>query len=55
MGCLKGESKAKKREARFECDRCGARAKKKDQVCKPVKLAPAKEKSTAKKEDKKGK
>ena len=38
MGCLKGESEVKKKDAKFACDKCGARAKKKDHVCKPVKL-----------------
>jgi hypothetical protein len=38
MSCLKGESEAKKKEARFACEKCGAAAKKKSHVCKPVKL-----------------
>jgi predicted RNA-binding Zn-ribbon protein involved in translation (DUF1610 family) len=38
MGCLKGESEVKKKAAKFECAKCGAKAKKKDHVCKPVKL-----------------
>lgn len=46
MDCLKGESKVKKQEARFECGKCGAKVKKKDQVCKPVKFAEDKKKKT---------
>lgn len=38
MGCLKGESEVKKKEAKFECGKCKAKVKKKDHVCKPVKL-----------------
>ena len=38
MGCLKGTSLVKKKEAKFICDKCDARAQKKVQVCKPVKL-----------------
>ena len=38
MGCLKGESEVKKKEAKFACDKCGAAAKKKSHVCQPVKV-----------------
>jgi hypothetical protein len=38
MSCLKGESEAKKKAAKFACEKCGATAKKKGSVCKPVKL-----------------
>ena len=38
MGCLKGESEVKKKDAKFECGKCGARVSKKGHVCKPVKL-----------------
>lgn len=38
MSCLKGESKAKQKEAKFACEKCGAVVKKKGTVCKPVKL-----------------
>lgn len=38
MGCLKGESEVKKKEANFECGKCKAMVKNKDHVCKPVKL-----------------
>ena len=46
MSCLKGESEVKKKAAEFSCEKCGAKAKKKSHVCKPVKLSEA---------DKKGK
>jgi hypothetical protein len=36
--CLKGESEVKKKDAKFECGKCGARAEKKSHVCKPEKL-----------------
>lgn len=36
--CLKGESEAKKKEARYACGKCGARTDKKSHVCKPEKL-----------------
>ncbi len=44
MGCLKGESEAKKKEAKFECGKCGAKVKKKDHACKPVKIEEKKKK-----------
>ena len=43
--CLKGESEVKKKDARFACEKCGARVEKKSHVCKPKKF----------KADKKGK
>jgi len=42
MGCLKGESEVKKKEAKFACGKCGAKVKNKEHVCKPVKLESAK-------------
>ena len=39
MGCHEGKSQVKKKEAKVACGKCGALVKKKDQVCKPVKLA----------------
>jgi len=36
--CLKGESKVKQKDAKFTCDKCGAGAAKKDQLCKPEKV-----------------
>lgn len=39
MGCLKGESEVKKKEARFECSKCGALTSKKGHACKPVKVS----------------
>ncbi|HEY5674018.1 MAG TPA: hypothetical protein VIR78_09955 [Malonomonas sp.] len=38
MGCLKGESEVKKKDAKFECGKCGARVEKKSHACKPEKL-----------------
>jgi len=52
MGCLKGESEVKKKDAKFECGKCGAKVKNKDHACKPVKLADAK-KSKSKEKSKK--
>ena len=52
MSCLKGESEVKKKAAKFACEKCGAAAKKKGHVCKPVKLEEADKKE---KSDKKGK
>ena len=52
MSCLKGESEVKKKAARFECEKCGAAAKKKGSVCRPVKLEVSGE---PEKKDKKGK
>jgi hypothetical protein len=42
--CLKGESEAKKKDAKFECGKCGARTEKKSHVCKPEKLKSDKKK-----------
>jgi len=36
--CLKGESEVKKKDAKFACEKCGARSEKKDHLCKPEKL-----------------
>jgi hypothetical protein len=38
MGCQKGTSLVKEKDAKFTCDKCAARVQKKSQVCKPVKL-----------------
>jgi len=54
MGCLKGDSEVKKKDARFACDKCGATVKKKSHVCHPVKVAePGKGEKKGKKEKKK--
>ena len=42
--CLKGESEAKKKAAKFECGKCGARTEKKSHVCKPEKIKKDKKK-----------
>ena len=55
MGCLKGESEVKKKEAKFACGKCGAAVKKKGHVCKPVKLKTDEKKSGKEKPDKKKK
>jgi len=52
MGCLKGESEVKKKEASFACGKCGATVKKKSHVCQPVKVKGA---GKAEHKDKKGK
>ncbi|MGD8439274.1 MAG: hypothetical protein PVG53_01970 [Holophagae bacterium] len=44
MSCLKGESKAKPKPGRFECDDCGAVVKKKADVCEPKKIKKKKKK-----------
>ena len=44
MACLKGKSLVKKKEAKVVCEKCGSLVKKKDQVCKPVKLKSKNEK-----------
>ena len=49
--CLKGESEVKKKDAKFACGKCGAKAEKKSHVCTPEKLKS--EKKGEKKEDKK--
>ena len=56
MGCLKGESEVKKKDAKFACGKCGAAVKKKSHACKPVKLELVeKGEKKDKKEKKKGK
>jgi hypothetical protein len=45
MGCLKGKSEVKKKQAKFECSKCGAKVEKKGHACKPVKFDSAKKKS----------
>lgn len=42
--CLKGDSEVKKKDAKFECGKCGARTDKKSHVCKPEKLKEGKKK-----------
>ena len=42
--CLKGESEIKKKDAKFECGKCGARTEKKSHVCKPQKIKQDKKK-----------
>ena len=44
MGCLKGKSETKKKEATYECGKCGAKVKKKGHACKPVKVEEGKKK-----------
>jgi hypothetical protein len=44
MSCLKGESKAKPKPGRFECDDCGAVVKKKSDICEPKKIKKKKKK-----------
>jgi hypothetical protein len=36
-GCLKGKSKADKKDAKFVCKKCGAYAMDKKHMCKPEK------------------
>ncbi|MDT8441918.1 MAG: hypothetical protein RQ723_09690 [Desulfuromonadales bacterium] len=36
--CLKGESDVKKKDAKFACEKCGAKTAKKEKICKPKKL-----------------
>jgi len=36
--CLKGKSEVKKKDARFQCTKCGARTDAKGHVCKPEKV-----------------
>ena len=55
MGCLKGESEAKKKAAKFACEKCGAAVKKKGSVCKPVKLEGANKAEEKSKKSKKSK
>lgn len=42
--CLKGESEAKKKDAKFACEKCGARTEKQSHVCKPEKIKAGKKK-----------
>jgi hypothetical protein len=46
--CLKGESRAKKKDAKFTCQKCDAKVSKKSQVCKPEKIKPVTKKKKAK-------
>lgn len=55
MGCLKGESEVKRKEAKFECKKCGAAVNKKGHVCKPVPLEQAEKKGHKGKSEKKAK
>lgn len=55
MGCLKGESEVKKKEAKFECRKCGALVSKKGHICKPVKFSVSKKSTHKCKCDKKKK
>jgi hypothetical protein len=55
MGCLKGESEAKKKGAKYACGKCGAVVKQKGHACKPVKLDADKKKGSKGKTDKKKK
>jgi hypothetical protein len=42
--CLKGKSEVKKKDAKFQCRRCGARTDDKGHVCKPEKFKKKKKK-----------
>jgi hypothetical protein len=42
--CLKGDSLVKKNEAKFACQKCGAKVEKKSHVCKPEKVKSGKKK-----------
>jgi len=53
MGCLKGESEVKKKDAKFECGKCGAKVEKKSHACKPEKLKGAPDKAKGEKKAKK--
>ncbi len=55
MGCLKGESEAKKKDAKYACGKCGAVVKQKGHACKPVKLEGGKKKGDKGKAEKKKK
>lgn len=55
MGCFKGASEVKKKDAKFECDKCGAQTDKKGHVCKPVKISDAKKSDRKDKHGKKKK
>ena len=47
--CLNGKIEAKKKPGNFQCKKCGAVSKEKDNMCKPVKI----KKTGSKKKDKK--
>lgn len=49
MGCLKGFSPVKKKDAKFTCEQCGSQVKKKSQVCKPIKVKAKEGKNSKKK------
>lgn len=36
--CLKGDSDAPKKDAKFCCEKCGGKTDKKSHVCKPKKI-----------------
>ncbi len=55
MGCLKGESEVKKKDAKYQCGKCGAAVGKKSHACKPVKTEEGKKKDKSKKEKKSAK
>jgi predicted RNA-binding Zn-ribbon protein involved in translation (DUF1610 family) len=44
-----GDLQGQKKEAKFVCDKCGANVKKKDQVCKAVKIKKTDKKSAKEK------
>ena len=46
--CLKGDSETKKKDAKFSCQKCGAKTEKKSNVCKPEKIKSKKKKEKAK-------
>ncbi len=50
--CLKGKSENKPKEGAYQCDKCGAVAKKKDHLCKPEKLSKKDVKKIEKKDKK---
>jgi hypothetical protein len=47
--CLKGKSKVKKKEAKFQCEKCEALVAKKSHVCKPEKVKTSEKKKKSKK------
>jgi hypothetical protein len=47
--CLKGKSKVKKKDAKFQCEKCEAYSAKKGQVCKPEKVKPSDKKKKSRK------
>jgi hypothetical protein len=55
--CLNGKIEAKKKPGRYQCKKCGAVSKEKDNMCKPFKIKKKDMEKTetkvAKKEDKK--